>query len=214
MERKRIRNIYLHVKAEGRVVVSAPLTFTEDEIRRFLNEKRQWLMKSLRTVRESAYHERESYVSAERILLWGEAYTLTFLPDKAFSLSVREGKAVLCAPPASGAEEREAFLKKQLKTRLRRAIAVRMPFWEHQMGLHARSFTIRDMKSRWGSCNTGTGKLTFHLQLVSMPPECLDYVIVHELAHLVYGDHSPAFWALVSRYFPAFQRVRKQMKGY
>lgn len=206
--------MYLHVKAGGRVVLSAPLAFTEEEIRRFLLEKRSWLLKSLRTVRETQEKKAEPYVSEDRLLLWGDAHTLRVLPDRRFSLSVREGAAYLTAPPESSAEERERFLKKQLKTRLHRAIAVRMPFWEHQMGLHARGFTIRDMKSRWGSCNTGTGKLTFHLQLISMPPEYLDYVIVHELAHLMYGDHSLAFWALVERHVPAFRRLRKEMKGY
>ncbi|MBR5968883.1 MAG: M48 family metallopeptidase [Lachnospiraceae bacterium] len=214
VERKRIRHIYLYVKSAGRVVISAPVGSTEEEIRRFLTEKRGWLEKNLRNMREQTPKEAESYITEERILLWGEAHPLTYLPDKRFSLSVREQGAVLTAPPDSSRKAREDFIKKQLRMRLHRAVAIRLPFWEGQMRLHARAFTIRDMKSRWGSCNTGTGKITFHLQLISMPPECLDYVIVHELSHLVYPNHSPAFWAHVAAFLPAYKEIRKRMKDY
>ena len=214
VERKRIRHIYLYVKSGGRVVVSAPLGCAKTEILRFLTQKRDWLEKNLRNMRELPQKEAESYITEERILLWGEAHPLTYLPDKRFSFSVREQGAVLTAPPDSSRKAREDFIKKQLRMRMHRAVAIRLPFWEGQMRLHARAFTIRDMKSRWGSCNTGTGKITFHLQLISMPPECLDYVIVHELSHLVYPNHSPAFWALVAAYFPSYKEIRKRMKEY
>ena len=83
--------------------------------------------------------------------------------------------------------------------------------WEPVAGKHASGFSVRDMKTRWGSCNTKTGHMNFNLRLLDMPPECLDYVVCHELCHLWVPDHSKAFWAHMDRVYPNWKQVRKQM---
>lgn len=213
MEYKRIRNIYLHVKSGGRVVISAPLGFTKEQVEAFAREKSAWIEESLRELAKREAQREEGFLTKDRIRLWGESLPLVFLPDNAYSLTLREDKAYLTGPVSDPWEVRERFLKQQLKLRLHRAIAMRLPYWEKQTGLYARAFSIRDMKSRWGSCNTQTGRLTFHLQLISMPAECLDYLLVHELTHLRHADHSPAFWADVKRFVPDCDAIRKRMKG-
>ena len=84
--------------------------------------------------------------------------------------------------------------------------------WQPVVGKRAKGFSVRDMKTRWGSCNTRTGHLNFNLKLLDMPPECLDYVVVHELCHLWVNGHSKAFWAHVERVYPDYRRVRKQLR--
>ena len=93
------------------------------------------------------------------------------------------------------------------------AIARRMPYWEKHTGLKCSSWQIRDMKTRWGSCSTATGKIRINLRLAQKDPECLDYVLVHELAHLKQADHGPHFKALMDGFLPGRREVRKKLNG-
>ena len=85
--------------------------------------------------------------------------------------------------------------------------------WQPLVGRRAKGFSVRDMKTRWGSCNTRTGHLNFNLKLLDLPQECLDYVVVHELCHLWVNGHSKAFWAHVERAYPDWRRVRKELRN-
>lgn len=84
--------------------------------------------------------------------------------------------------------------------------------WENTMNLHASKVTLRTMKSCWGSCRSKTHALTFNLYLAGKPTECVEYVIIHELAHIVHPNHSPQFWSLVEKYCPDYQRLRRLLK--
>ena len=84
--------------------------------------------------------------------------------------------------------------------------------WQPLVGRRCTGFSVRDMKTRWGSCNSRSGHLNFNLKLLDMPAECLDYVVVHELCHLWEPNHSKAFWVHVERVYPDWRRVRNSMK--
>lgn len=211
VQRKRIRNIYLYVKPGARVVISAPLHFTDEEIIGFARSKTVWLTRQLHTMRKRDDEKLLHYETGETIRVWGTPHRLVFLPDKSRSLTIRDETVVLSMPAGTDRGARERFVKAQLKLRLRRAIAVKLPVWEKEMGLFSRSFGVRDMKSRWGSCNIGTAHLTFSLELIRLDPICLDYIIVHELAHLRHARHSKAFWKLVGTYLPEWKRIRDSL---
>ena len=83
--------------------------------------------------------------------------------------------------------------------------------WETIMGVHASGWTLRDMKTRWGSCSA-RGNLNFNYQLYYLPQELLDYVVVHELAHRRYMNHSAEFWKEVERYYPDYRNAREKLK--
>ena len=84
--------------------------------------------------------------------------------------------------------------------------------WEPLVGRRASRITLRAMKTHWGSCNAASGHISINLRLIDMPPECLDYVVVHELCHLWEPNHSKAFWARVASVYPDYMRVRKSMR--
>ena len=84
--------------------------------------------------------------------------------------------------------------------------------WQPLVGRRCSGFSVRDMKTRWGSCNTKTGHLNFNLKLLDMPPECLDYVVVHELCHLWVPGHSKLFWSHVERVYPNYKQIRKLLR--
>ena len=123
---------------------------------------------------------------------------------RAHQASARERAERLGIPDG----EREA-LRKALRARIDR----RLPYWETRMGLQSSGYRIRDMKSRWGSCNHATRHLNFNLKLALFDDDILDYVIVHELAHIREPNHGPAFWAIVGRHLPGFQAQRRRLRG-
>ena len=159
-------------------------------------------------VPEQAAH---TYETGDALMLWGEAYPLTFLPDRQKSLSFSGDRVILTMPAASDYKTRSAFVRAEYKKRLLRALHIRLPYWERETGLVSREVHVREMKSRWGSCNTATRSLNFNLALILHPAECLDYVIVHELAHLRYARHDEDFWALVGRFIPDYDEVKKRL---
>ena len=84
---------------------------------------------------------------------------------------------------------------------------------EQITGLHAREWRLRDMKTRWGSCNTVKKRIWLNIQLAACPRECLEYVVTHELVHLLVPGHGKEFWAYMDRFFPDWKRVRKELNG-
>lgn len=103
-------------------------------------------------------------------------------------------------------------LKKAARNELKARLEKRVPAMEQMTGLRCSGWTIRDVKSYWGKCDIRTHRITFNLRLVNRTDKELDYVIIHELCHTVYGNHSKEFWALVERYMPDYKAVKRGMK--
>lgn len=97
------------------------------------------------------------------------------------------------------------------KKKFREMCSLALQRWEPVVGKHASTFAVRDMTSRWGSCNTRTGRLCFNLKLMDMPSECLDYVVCHELCHLYVSGHGPKFWAYMDIFYPNWRAVRREL---
>ena len=97
--------------------------------------------------------------------------------------------------------------KKQLKREVERLVAK----WEPVMGVKVSGITIRQMKTRWGSCNVQTHHININLALLSKPPECLEYVVVHEMTHILETSHNQRFWGFMTKFYPDWKRVRKYL---
>lgn len=114
---------------------------------------------------------------------------------------------------AAAHPEPESKAEKEARRRdLKRRIAERLPYVEEVTGLRSNGWTVRDMKSRWGSCNTATHHLNFSLMLATRSDTELDYVILHELVHTVVPDHGPDFYAMMDRFMPGWKKVRRDLR--
>ena len=187
VNRKKIKNMYLRVKPpKGEVTVSAPMRMPRQDIERFVREKRGWIEK-----RQEAC--RENRIRQEKL-------------QEEMKEKIRQQE--------QGCDRQEAGRAAQVdvRTYLREEIAELLPKWEERTGLHCSDFQIRDMKTRWGSCNTRTGKLWFSLMLAWQPRECVEYVILHELAHLYEPSHNARFKAFLDLHMPGWREIRKRMR--
>ena len=160
LERKRIKNIYIHVKPDGSVLVTAPRYVPLGEIERFVESKADWIEKTRKR-------------QAERPVVPEREYTK---------------------------EDYNAVLGR---------LNIYLPKYAEMTGLYPSRVSIKNMKTRWGSCNPQSRAVHFAVQLADMPDEFVEYVVLHELCHLKYRSHGVRFWALVERYMPDYKTRRK-----
>lgn len=106
------------------------------------------------------------------------------------------------------------FMEREIRLELKRQLQRLIDKWEPVMGVKSAGFTIKKMKTRWGSCNVKSHHLNFNLLLAKVPPECAEYVVVHELTHLLDPSHNARFWSLMEYYLPGSKELRKQLAGF
>ncbi len=215
LERKRIKNMYLKVlPPEGRIHITAPLRMSEDEIRSFVLSKLDWIGLQQEKLRQRHTHQELKYVTGEEIYVWGMPYTLVVSEKTGASgIDWHKDGIILTCKHDSITEERKRILDRWYREELNKRIPDLIGHWEKVMGVKASGFRIRDMKTRWGTCNTRTGNICLSLQLAKKAPRCLEYVVVHELAHLLEGSHNSRFKAYMDQFLPDWRQIKKEMNG-
>ena len=209
---KKIKNLRMRLRADGVVAVSAPYLTPDFAIRSFVQSQKDWIEEQQVKLASRPITQNLEYVTGEKLPVWGEDFTLKVTEGPKFSLILLSGEAHLQRPAGSTQEQCEGYLREWYRKELKQKMALRTSYWEQLTGLHASSWTTRDMSTRWGSCNTKTGHITLNVQLAKYPPLCLDYVILHELAHLRERGHGAAFKAILDQRMPDWRSVRKILK--
>ena len=213
LRRKHIRHAYLRVKRPaGLVTLSVPWTMPDAAIERFVREKAGWIVTQLQKPVSAAPIPDRSFITGGTLAVWGKPYTLAFRQGTRYAIALLDDTARMTIPKNSTPESREAFARRWCRTLLMAEIARMLPAWEASTGLKAADFRTKDMKTRWGSCNTKAKRLWLNLQLVKLPPACLEYVVLHELLHLTERGHGKRFYALLSHYMPDWKQ-RKALLG-
>ena len=213
--RKKVKNVRVTiVPPDGAVRVSAPKRMPEAIIRAFLLEKASWIRTHAEKVRKSHANEPKDYESGETVRLFGRVYPLVVLTEqKKNGVALEPDRIVLSLRGDVPKERREAILNEWLRERLKAEIEHFLPLWSDFTGLVPSAWAVRDMTSRWGSCNTKTRKINLNLQLAHYPLVCLEYVILHELCHIRVHGHGPDFKALLDRVMPDWKARKKLLNG-
>ena len=187
-ERANCRRIVLHAKAsEDYLTMSVPPRTTRREIMAFLERNRAWI---------EAHGKKHSD--------WVPQYA----PGE---VHCALGQRVVLGQ--NGIPSGKAFLQWRAE-QLMQIVKALFPAWQARMGVQARNVRFRDMKSRWGSCQVVTHDITLNARLVMVPPECVEYVVVHELCHIIVPNHSPAFHDAMSRFMPDWKARRKLLNTF
>ncbi len=207
--KKDIKNMHLYVKPpNGNVTVSAPLTMSDEAIERFVRTKVSWIKKQIAKFDDQPRQSEREYVSGETLYVWGKQYYLQTEYGNKNSLMLSGDKAVLTVRKESTANQRENFVREWYRKLLKNEIERLLPKWEKITGLKATGWQTKYMTTRWGSCNTKTGKIWINLQLAKKTPECLEYIILHELIHLVEKTHNERFVSLMDKYMPMWREIK------
>lgn len=211
--RKDIKNVHLSVyPPTGRVRISAPLHMSLDTIRVFAIAKLGWIRKQqarLLTQERETPHE---YVDRESHHLWGRRYLLKVVEgDRTPSVEVKGGTLILRVRPGSDRAKRREVMDAWYRDRLREAVPPLIAAWAPTIGVTVERFFVQRMRTRWGSCSPGRRTIRLNTDLARKPRECLEYIVVHELAHLSEPTHSAGFVALMDRLIPGWRHRRDQL---
>lgn len=225
--RKKIKNMYLRVHSDGRITVSAPKRASDKVIWDFINSKTDWIVTQRQKVLsgQNAVSGQYTYATGEKHAFWGIPCPL-LVEEVAGRSSVEfvknpkfgeEGELFgiihMKAPKNSNLKQREHLLTEFYRQQLKMVVPDLMEHYARVVGKTPAEWHIRSMKTKWGTCNVQDKRIWLSLNLAKKHPDCLDYVIVHELTHLHVPNHSKAFWVRVNEYYPRWKEVRKILNG-
>ena len=208
--RKDIKNVHLSVHPPtGRVTIAAPAHMSLDTIRVFAIAKLGWIKKQQTRLRSQERETPHEYVDRESHYLWGKRYLLKVIEaDQAPSVEVKGGTLILQMRPGSDRAKRREVMDAWYRDQLRAAAPPLIVAWAPRIGVTVDRFFVQRMRTRWGSCSPGRRTIRLNTDLARKPRECLEYIVVHELAHLLEPTHCARFVAVMDRLIPGWRHRR------
>ena len=213
LERKNIKNMYLRVlPPNGEVKVSAPLFLSENDISEFVKSRKEWILKKQQLILNNKIKAPLKYTTGEKHSLWGEEYTLQLIKNRKITQAfVDKEKEILYlpVPNRSTIEKREKILNEFYRKELQYAIPSALSKCSKKVGRHPKEVKVRKMKN-WGNCKQN-GVITLNLNLAKKKPICLEYVLTHELCHLIEFNHGKKFKKLMDQFCPNWKKIKKEL---
>ena len=209
--RKSIKNLHLGVyPPAGRVRVAAPSSMTDDAVRLAVVDKLAWIKKQQARFESQPRQSEREVVTGETHFFFGRRYRLRVVEhDQPGQVRVASKATLeLSVRPGSTTEQRERVLQQWLRDELKKHIPPLIEKWQTVVGVEAADWGVKRMKTKWGSCNIEARRIWINLELAKKPVECLEYIIVHELAHLLERNHNDRFIAIMDRCMPKWRSVR------
>ena len=208
IQRKNIKNMYLRVvPPKGDVKISAPLFVNDDKIIEFVESKIDWILSKQKQIANREYVPKLKYVNGEKHYLWAEEYTLQLIANNIKTAFVKENTLYLPVSKRSKMKNRQKTLDDFYRLELQKEIADIYDKCTAKVGRKPSEIKIRKMKN-WGNCKQN-GVITLNLNLAKKPKICLEYVLIHELCHLIEFNHSKKFKMLMDKNCPNWREIKK-----
>lgn len=215
--RKKVKNINLRVYPSRREVrISAPWYLKMKVIKDFAESKLPWINRHLAKFQKIPGKIEPRYESGEVHYYQGKPYELQVIEKNikpTVSHSIEKGIIKLQVRPGAKIEKRAGVLKEWYRARLKEDIAKLIEKWESPMGVSVKEFGVKQMKTRWGSCNIKARRIWLNLELAKKSPDCLESVVVHEMVHLHERLHNKRFYRLMDSYFPEWREIEHELHG-
>jgi len=211
--RKEIKHVHLSVHPpSGRVTMSAPHTTRLDVARAYAISKLRWIREQQSRFRDQAREAPRKFIERESLYLWGRRHLLTVvqLETKPF-VSVDHRHITLTVRPGSDAQKRAEAMHEWHKALLHDVVPSLIAKWEPRFNVRVAGYFLQRMKTKWGSCNYRTGHIRLNTELVKKPKDLLEYVIVHEMTHLLEPTHSERFVTILARHYPTWREARAEL---
>ncbi len=211
--RKDIRNVHLAVHPPtGRVRIAAPSRMSLDTIRVFAISKLGWIKRQQAILRGQERERPREYLDRESHYVWGKRYLLKVVEvDRAPSVAITHQRLILTVRPGTPEGRRHDIVQSWYRDQLKQAVAPVIEKWAALMGVSVPRMFVQAMKTRWGGCNPATSSIRLNTDLAKKPPSCLEYIVVHELVHLLEPTHNARFVALMDRFLPQWRSLRDEL---
>lgn len=210
--KKNIKNMHLSVlPPDGRVRISAPIGISNEAIQLFAISKIGWIRNQIEKFQNQLRQSEREYVSGESHYLWGKRYRMEVRYTRGNSkVELQGNKMIFTVHPESTANQRQNTLNEWYRRQLKVKLLPLFDKWKKIVGVHANEIKVKNMLTKWGTCSTEAKRIWINLQLAKKPIECLEYVVVHELVHLLEKSHNKQFVSYMDAFLPDW-RARKEI---
>ena len=211
--RKAIKNVHLSVHPPGgRVTLSAPTATRLDVARAYAISRLGWIREQQKKLQNQAREAPRQFVTRESHYLWGRRHLLTVVHKETKpSVSLDHKRIMLSIRPGSDRTKRAEVIHDWQKSLLHEVMPPLIRKWERKLRVKVKGYFLQRMKTKWGSCNHKAGYIRLNTELVKKPKDLLEYVIVHEMAHLIEPTHSARFIAILDRHYPSWREARAEL---
>jgi predicted metal-dependent hydrolase len=212
---KDIKNVHLSVyPPTGRVRISAPKRMNLDTIRVFAVSKLGWIRHQQRKLREQERETLREYLDRESHYVWGKRYLLKVIEDVAAPrIQLNHGKMILRVSSGTTQDVKQAIIAGWYRDQIRSALPDLIAKWEPLVKVKVERLFVQKMKTKWGSCNPRTRSIRVNTELAKKPRVCLEYIVVHEMVHLIERGHNDRFRAYLDRLLPQWHRHRDELNA-
>lgn len=215
--RKRIKNFYLRVERPlGRVCISAPHGASDDEVRSVVFKRIDWIKRQQARIAATPAPVRLRYASGETHFVLGQPVRLEVIEHEGRGAVVVRGGDVLTLSirRRSRLEERERAVREWYRGELKALIPPLISKWEPVLGVRVAEWNVKQMRTRWGTCNIRARRIWLSLELAKYPPACLEYVVVHEMVHLLERRHNGRFHGFMDRFLPDWRERKRTLNSW
>jgi len=211
--RKAIKNVHLSVHPpDGRVTLSAPENTRLEVARAYAISRLGWIRQQQEKLRDQARETPRRFVQRESHYLWGRRYLLTVVEEEAKpGVSLDHRQITLRIRPGSSENKRGEVIHDWHKRLLHGFIPSLIQTWEPKLSVNVAGYFLQRMKTKWGSCNHRAGHIRLNTELVKKPKDLIEYVVVHEMVHLIEPTHSNRFIAILSEHYPTWREARAEL---
>jgi len=210
---KDIKNVHLSVHPPtGRIRISAPTQMKLDTVRVFAISKLGWIKRQRNRFKSQERESVREYRERESHYVWGKRYLLKIIEqDMPPAIELQHSHMVLKIRPNTSSGKRAAVVEEWYRGQIKAAAQPLIAKWESELGVSLKQLFIRRMKTKWGSCNPGARVIRLNTELARKPRNCLEYIVVHELAHLIEPTHNVSFVDLMDRIMPQWKLIRDEL---
>ena len=211
--KKDIKNVHLSVHPpDGRVTLVAPTATRLEVARAYAISKLSWIREQQRKLKNQARETPRQFIERESHYLWGRRYLMTVLHRDAKPCVTLDHKRItLTVRPGSDARRRAEVIHEWHKSILHEVVPMLIKKWEPKLEVKVADYFLQRMKTKWGSCNYKAGHIRLNTELVKKPKDLLEYVIVHEMVHLLEPTHSDRFMAILGEHYPTWREARAEL---
>ena len=196
--------MHLRVRKDGTIYVSAPFRVPMKDIEMFVTDNREWIEGTVKRVTEA----NRGYVDGETLPVLGKEFTLHIIISPEKKVIMEEDDLYVLT-----SDDPEPLMREFYRDIVKGIAPQYLDRWAEETGLHYSEFRTKYMRTKWGTCNTREKRIWLSTKLAEKSPECIEYVVLHEICHLRYADHGPGFKAMLDAYMPDWKERRRRLNA-
>jgi predicted metal-dependent hydrolase len=210
---KEIKNIHLSVHPpDGNVTISAPKKYDQDALRMYVISRLDWLRERILKFKNQERETHRLFINNESHFFMGERYKLFLQESKSkYFIERKTDKLIMHVNLNSSIEKKAEVMNAWYRSELKELTRNLIKKWEPILGVKVKEFGVKKMKTKWGTCNPEAGRIWLNLELAKKPVHCIEYIVVHEMVHLLEKSHNKRFIALLDNYIPSWRMLKDEL---